>query len=90
MFKDLIALPSQTGRVLAKLEHGGLVVESPQIIRALNSIDRSVDRLGIALVFVALLLGGVLLYNAGNTLFGQGILGISGLVLLWIILHKPN
>jgi predicted unusual protein kinase regulating ubiquinone biosynthesis (AarF/ABC1/UbiB family) len=88
LLKDLIALPSQTGRVLARLEQGGLSVESPQILHALSSIDRSVNQLGVGLVFMALLLGGVLLYNAGNTLFGQGMLGISGIVLLWILSRK--
>jgi len=88
LLKELLALPSQMGRTLARVERGEVVVESPQILQALDSIDRSVDRLAFGLVFGALLIGGVLLYNAGNTLYGQGLLGISGIFLLWMVFRR--
>jgi predicted unusual protein kinase regulating ubiquinone biosynthesis (AarF/ABC1/UbiB family) len=85
LLRDLLALPSQASRALARLESGGLVVESPQILSALDSIDRSVDRLAFGLVFGALLLGGVLLYNAGNAAFGEGLMVLSGILLIWML-----
>jgi predicted unusual protein kinase regulating ubiquinone biosynthesis (AarF/ABC1/UbiB family) len=88
LLKGLLALPAQMSRTLARVERGEMVVDSPQVLQALVSIDRSVDRLAFGLIFGALLIGGVLLYNAGNTLFGQGLLGISGLFLLWIVFRR--
>lgn len=88
LLKVLLNLPSQMSHTLARVESGELVVESPQILQALNSIDRSVERLAFGLVFGALLIGGVLLYNAGNTLYGQGLLGISGIFLLWMVFRR--
>jgi hypothetical protein len=44
-----------------------------------------VNRLSGSVIFTALLLGGVLLYNAGNVLFGEVMLGFAGIVLLWVL-----
>jgi hypothetical protein len=49
-----------------------------------------VDRLTGGLVFAALLIGGVMLVNAENSLFGGGVLGASGLALLWILLGNKG
>lgn len=83
--KTLIALPSQASRVLAQAEREGLLIRSPQVTRQLGSLERSVDRLSGSLIFSALLLGGVFLYNAGNLIFGQTLLVFAGIVLLWVL-----
>jgi len=90
LLQNLIALPSQASRVFAKAESGELIVQSPQVVREVRSLTRSVDRLTGGIIFVGLLLGGVLLYNAGNILYAQGLLIASGVVLLWIIFFQRD
>ena len=88
MLQNLIALPSQASRVLAQTESGGLMVQSPQMSRAVRSLTRSVDRLTGGIMFLGLLLGGVLLYNAGNIHYGAVMLGGAVLVLLWVLFSR--
>lgn len=83
--KNLIALPSQASRVLAQAEREGLLIRAPQMTRQLGLLERSIDRLSGSLIFSALLLGGIFLYNAGNLVFGQTLLVFAGIVLLWVL-----
>ena len=85
MLQALLALPGQTSRVLAQAEGSGLLVQSPQVSREVRSLTRSVDRLTGGIVFAALLIGGVMLVNAGNVTYGGSMLGASGLALLWVL-----
>lgn len=85
MLQALLALPGQTSRVLTQAESGGLVVQSPQVGREVRNLTRSVNRLTGSVIFTAMLIGGVILLNAENTLYGGGLLGASGLALLWVL-----
>jgi predicted unusual protein kinase regulating ubiquinone biosynthesis (AarF/ABC1/UbiB family) len=85
MLQALLMLPGQTSRVLTQVEGKGLVVQSPQVSQEVRSLTRSVDRLTGGVVFAALLIGGVMLLNAGNQAYGGGLLGASGLALLWVL-----
>jgi len=85
MLQTLLALPGQTSRVLSQAEGSGLLVRSPQVSREVRSLIRSVDRLTGGIVFTALLISGVMLVNAGNTTYGSGMLGASGLTFLWVL-----
>ena len=85
MLQVLLAIPGQTSRVLTQVESNGLVVQSPQVSREVRSLSRSVNRLTGSIIFAALLIGGVMLVNAGNTTYGGGFLGASGLALLWVL-----
>ena len=90
LLQNLIALPSQASRVLSQVERGDLIVQSPQISREVRSLTRSVDRLTGGIIFLGLLLGGVLLYNAGDIVFGQGLLAGAVVSLLWILFSRRN
>jgi predicted unusual protein kinase regulating ubiquinone biosynthesis (AarF/ABC1/UbiB family) len=90
LFQTLLALPAQTSRILAQAETGGLTVQVPQISRDIRGVIKSIDRLTSGVVFTALLLGGVFLYNAGNAVFGESLLGLSGLLLLWILCMRRD
>jgi predicted unusual protein kinase regulating ubiquinone biosynthesis (AarF/ABC1/UbiB family) len=91
MLQALLALPGQASRVFAQAEGSGLLVQSPQVSRELRSLTRSVDRLTGGLLFSALLIGGIMLVNSGSTTYGGGLLGASGLALLWILFgNKGN
>jgi predicted unusual protein kinase regulating ubiquinone biosynthesis (AarF/ABC1/UbiB family) len=80
-----VALSSQASRLLAQMESGGLVVQSPQVTREVRTLGRSVDRLTGGVVFAAFLVSGVMLLNNGNSQLGGGLLGAAGATLLWIL-----
>jgi predicted unusual protein kinase regulating ubiquinone biosynthesis (AarF/ABC1/UbiB family) len=90
VLQALIALPAQASRVLAQTESSGLMVQSPQMSRDVRSLTKSVDRLTGGLIFVGLLIGGVMLYNAGNVTYGQGMLGAALIPLLWVLLARKE
>ena len=68
MMEELIALPSQTRRVLSQVERGELSLQMPQVNRQIVHLERAVNRLTGSIVFAALTLGGVLFYNANRIL----------------------
>ena len=80
-----VALPSQASRLLAQMESGGLVVQSPQVTREVRTLRRSVDRLTGGVIFTAFLVSGVMLLNNGNSQFGGGLLGAAVAMLLWVV-----
>jgi predicted unusual protein kinase regulating ubiquinone biosynthesis (AarF/ABC1/UbiB family) len=80
-----IALPSQASRVLAQMDSGGLMVQSPQVTREVRTLGRSVDRLTGGVIFAAFLVSGVMLLNNGNCQLGGGLLGAAGATLLWVM-----
>jgi hypothetical protein len=86
--QTLIALPSQASRFLLQAERGDLIVQSPQVAREVRALTRSVNRLTGGVIFLGLLLGGVLLYNAGNILHAQGMFIVSLLIFLWVVLSR--
>ncbi len=86
--KLLFALPSQASRVLAQAESGGFVVQSPQISRDVNTLSRAVDGLTGGVIFAALLWGGAMLYQAGQFVFGWGLMGLAGAALVWVLLGR--
>jgi predicted unusual protein kinase regulating ubiquinone biosynthesis (AarF/ABC1/UbiB family) len=91
MLQTLLALPGQASRVFAQVEGSGLLVQSPQVNRELRSLTHSVDRLTGSVIFSALLIGGIMLVNSGSTTYGGGLLGASGLALLWMLFgNKGN
>ena len=85
ILKELIAIPSKAGRVLSQIERGDLTVQAPTVSRQIVSLERAVNRLTGGLVFATLLIGGVMLYNAGSEVYAGILLGGSGLTLVWII-----
>jgi len=90
LFQNLIALPSQASRVLAQAEGAGLLVQSPQLSRDAHLLIRAVDRLTGGVIFFGLLIGGVMLYNAGSVTYGQGLFAAALIVLLWVLLSRKE
>lgn len=93
LFKELLALPSQTGRVLSRLERGDLNVNTPQVSRQIYYLESAVNRLTGGIVFAAFLFGGVLLYRSGDVALGYLFWVLSILTLLWMTFlsrgHSP-
>jgi predicted unusual protein kinase regulating ubiquinone biosynthesis (AarF/ABC1/UbiB family) len=88
--KQLAALPARAGSVLEKIENGELAVQSPQLARRVGRLEKSVDRLGGSVIFAALLVGGVMLVDAGRITLGGGLLAGSLAVFLWILFSGRN
>jgi len=90
LLQNLIALPSQASRVLAQAERGDLILQMPQVAREVRALKHSVDRLTSGVLFLGLLLGGVLLYNAGSILYAQGLWTAALISLLWLLFPRKN
>ena len=86
----VLALPTQTSRVLSRIEGGGLPVRDEQAGRALRSLARSVDRLTTAVVAAGLLVAGSVLVASGHDGAGGGVLGLSGISLVWLVIGGPR
>jgi predicted unusual protein kinase regulating ubiquinone biosynthesis (AarF/ABC1/UbiB family) len=93
LVKQLISLPSQTGRVLTRLERGELNVNVPQVNRQIFHLEGAVNRLTGSIMFAAFLFGGVLLYQGGDIRLGYLFWAFSGVTLLWMLFfsrgHSP-
>jgi predicted unusual protein kinase regulating ubiquinone biosynthesis (AarF/ABC1/UbiB family) len=88
LLQNLIALPSQASRVFSQAERGDLVVQSPQVVREVRSLTLSVDRLTGAVLFLGFMIGGILLYDAGNAMNGQGMIIFALLVFVWVVFPR--
>jgi len=84
VLKELIALPSQTGRVMSQVERGDLVVQAPAVSRQMSSLEKAINRLTGSVLFAALFLGGIMLYGNGEIFLAYILFGCSGLVLIWM------
>ncbi|MGB7537695.1 MAG: AarF/UbiB family protein [Anaerolineales bacterium] len=90
LVKELAALPSRAGRVLEKIERGEMNVQSPRLERRIRRLENSVNRLDGSVIFAALLLGGVLLVDAGRTVAGGALMAGSLVLFLWILISGRN
>jgi predicted unusual protein kinase regulating ubiquinone biosynthesis (AarF/ABC1/UbiB family) len=54
-------LPRRLDELITRIDRGQLAVRTPELDRRLHSVERSVSRLGSAIVFAAFLVGGVLM-----------------------------
>jgi predicted unusual protein kinase regulating ubiquinone biosynthesis (AarF/ABC1/UbiB family) len=85
VLKELIAMPSQAGRVLSQVERGDLTIQVPAVSRQMGSLEKAINRLTGSLIFAALLFGGIMLYDNGKELFAYILFGCSGLALIWTV-----
>jgi len=86
VIKELIALPSLSGRVLSQLERGELIVQVPTVNRQVRSLEKAVNRLTGSVIFTAFMIGGIVLLNDEKALPAEILFGCSGLTLIWIVL----
>ncbi len=93
LFKQLISLPTQTGRVLTRMERGELSVNTPQVNRQIYHLESAVNRLTGSIMFSAFLFGGVLLYQSGDFTLSYLFWAFSSVMLLWMVFfargHSP-
>ncbi|MBT3337868.1 MAG: AarF/ABC1/UbiB kinase family protein [Anaerolineae bacterium] len=83
--KAILALPTQTGRVLDKMEKGDLEVHMPRVAHQISKLERAVYRLAGSVIFGSLFIGGIVFYNIGNLFVGGLLLGSALLTLFWTV-----
>ncbi len=81
----LARLPQRVDALATRIDRGELAVRSPEVEQRLRVIDASVRRTTSAVLFAALLIGGVLLRDADEVL-SWVLLGASALPLLHVVL----
>lgn len=90
ILKNLVALPSQVGRITSMLERGEVSIQFPAISRQTAILEYAIDRLSGALIFSALLLGAVILLTNGLPRGAYILFGCSLLVLFWMIFFRRS
>lgn len=81
----LFRLPGQLDRVLTQAQRGNLALQAslaPDTRKAIQRLERSINRLGWMVAAAGLLLAGVLLYNGGHD-WGLGGVALAALAFLW-------
>ena len=79
-----IGLPGRADRVLAQIERGESIVQTPMLDLRIRQLERRVGKIAIAVVFAALLIAGAILY-AADPGFGKLMMGASVLPLLALV-----
>jgi hypothetical protein len=78
-------LPQQLDDITTRIDEGTISVQTPRLERRLTSIERIGRRMVSAILFAALLIGGVLL-RAQDAVFGTVLMIASSLPLLHALL----
>lgn len=81
----LARLPQRLDALATRLDRGELATRSPEVEQRLRVLDASVRRVTSAILFSALLLGGILLRSSDEVL-GWVLIGASALPLLHVVL----
>jgi predicted unusual protein kinase regulating ubiquinone biosynthesis (AarF/ABC1/UbiB family) len=80
--RTLVALPLRTDQMLSRMERGELTVRNPELNQQVKRLESSMRQLVLGIVFTALLLGGVQLYLADETVLAAFLLIAALLVML--------
>lgn len=88
LLQTLLALPAKTDSLINRIEQGRLDVRTPTLTREVARLARSQRKTAGAVVFAALLLGGVQLYIAGEVIIAAGFGTVAILTLLWVLIAR--
>jgi len=78
-------LPGRIDTVITRIEDGNVTVQTPKLDRRLDSLERTARRVASAVIFAALLIGGILLRDR-DAVFGTVLMIASVLPLLHTLL----
>ncbi len=90
LVKTSLFLPRRLERVLDIVERGKMDVRVPELTIHLRRIEAVMRRMIGALVFAALLMGGVQLYLADKFVTAGVLFGGAFLSLVWVLLSRPK
>jgi predicted unusual protein kinase regulating ubiquinone biosynthesis (AarF/ABC1/UbiB family) len=77
----LARLPMRLDDIVSRLERGEVVIRNPELERRTRSVDSSIRRATSSVLFLALLIGGIVVGDRDQTL-GYVLLGVSTLPLI--------
>lgn len=83
--RALFTLPQRMERLVTRMEQGNLEVRTPELKKAADRLERSVDRLAGAVIFAALLLAAVQFFSTGSRFLAIGLAAVACVVLLWAL-----
>jgi predicted unusual protein kinase regulating ubiquinone biosynthesis (AarF/ABC1/UbiB family) len=86
----VLNLPRRIDTTLTKLESGKISVRTPELDRRLRRLEHTNRKLVGAVLFTALLLGGIQLTLGGATTLGAGLLVMAMLTLGWILFSSNS
>jgi len=84
--RSLLGLPFKMDRLLQKIERGDIAVRSPEISRQISRLETSLRQFVAAVLFMALLLGGIQLWLAGERAFALILLAPAGVCLAAVLI----
>jgi len=84
--RSLLGLPFKMDRLLQKIERGDIAVRSPEISRQISRLETSLRQFVAAVLFMALLLGGIQLWLAGERAFALILLAHAGVCLAAVLI----
>jgi predicted unusual protein kinase regulating ubiquinone biosynthesis (AarF/ABC1/UbiB family) len=88
MARTVLGLPRRVDELASRIEQGRLDVRVPEMRQQIGRLERSLRKLGGAIVFAAGVIAASILLTAGHVLTALG-LGAAGLLLLlWILLGR--
>jgi predicted unusual protein kinase regulating ubiquinone biosynthesis (AarF/ABC1/UbiB family) len=93
MAQVLIRVPGSLERVLDTIEKGELVVQDVELSRQVSRIAYMLQIGAAAVIFGALLLGGIELYIAQVSVYSQALLSLAGIammVVLYLVVKRPD
>ncbi|MCJ7533134.1 MAG: AarF/UbiB family protein [Anaerolineales bacterium] len=86
LVQAMLVVPKRMEAVFSKIEKGEVAVRIPRIEGQFDRLEGAMRQMVGGVIFIALLLGGVQLYLAGEKPFGEVLLAGSTLALIWILL----
>lgn len=86
--KLIVAIPSQASRLLTEMERGGFTVQAPSLLLGVERLRVSLDVLTGAILFAAMLLGGILLINSDKEMVGNVLLITAGVLLILLVFQR--
>lgn len=90
LVKTSLFLPRRLDRVLDMVERGKMDVRVPELTGHLRRVEAGMRRMVGALVFAALLLGGVQVYLADRFVVSGILFGGAFLSLVWVLFTRPR
>lgn len=88
ILRTTISLPVRADAIMKRLEQGRLEVRSSELSQQIIRLERTLRKLVGAIVFMALLLGGVQLYLGGEIILAGALGLVAGFAFLWLLLAR--
>jgi len=86
--RTLVTVPQKMDTVLSKMERGEFVVRAPEISQQVQRLESGFRRITVAIIFAALLMGGIQLYLSREVVMGIILLSGAGFGFLWLLFNN--